>query len=111
MIESLYEAVGMKVRNFIIDYHDKKKQSYYKPIQIVIMDPVTEEDIVANIIEEQKAQGNDVYGVVEVYGKYTLSELKDLAEGLEASKYNIRPLFFDKVKGAYVKSSSKCRKH
>ena len=90
MIENLYEAVGMKVRNFIIDYHDKKKQSYYKPLQIIIMDPVPEDDIVKNIIREQKDQGNDVYGVVEVYGKYTLNELKALAESLDTSKYKLR---------------------
>lgn len=98
MIESLYEAVGMNVRNFIIDYYDKKKQSYYKPLQIVIMDPVPEEDIVKNIIKEQKDQGHDVYGVIEVYGKYTLNELKALAGSLDASKYKLRPLFFDRDK-------------
>ncbi|MGI6085236.1 MAG: hypothetical protein ACOYIF_07280 [Acetivibrionales bacterium] len=100
MFEILYEPIGTKpvIRNFIIDYHDEKRQSFFKPLQIVITDLVTDEEIVANIIKEQKDQGHDVYGVVEVYGKHTLNELKALAESLDISKYKLRPLFFDRDK-------------
>jgi hypothetical protein len=100
MIEDLFAAIGLKsvIRNFLVEYHDKDMRSWHKPVQTLIIGLPSDKEVIKNIIEDQKEQGNEVYAIVEFYGSYSMDELKAIIEDSEISKYSYRLVFIDREK-------------
>jgi hypothetical protein len=97
MFEELLKAIGLTpvTRNFLVEYHDKDMMSFHKALQTIDMGLASDKEIVKGIIEEMKEQGNEVYGVIEFFGEFTMNELMKVVEDPKTSNYRYRALDID----------------
>ncbi len=88
----------LRVRNFIIDYHDRNGASLHGAIQI--MDPCGCSDavVVEAIIQQGEDRNENVYSIIEVMGQHTLEEVDRMLEGSEkAAGVVMRSIYLDKA--------------
>lgn len=80
MLNKLFSPVGVQVRNFIVEYHNKKMISLHQAIQIP--EPVGMADAaISDIIRSYyKRNGYVVYLIIEILGEYTLTDLDALTD-------------------------------
>ena len=80
MLTELLGSVGVKVRNLIVDYHDKNMEPLHRAMQIPDRG-VTDDVIIAAAARHYfKQKGYDVYSIIEVLGDYTLADLRAIAD-------------------------------
>ena len=88
----------LRVRNFIIDYHDRNGASLHGVIQL--MDPCDCSDavVVETIIQQGRDRNEKVYSIIEVMGRHTLKEVYRMLEGPEkAAGVTMRSIYLDKA--------------
>lgn len=76
---AILEPLGLKARNFTVDYQDKKGNDYNN---VVVAPPCDFSDnfIVSGIVQDMKQKGYTVTAIFEMLNGYDKAELEEMME-------------------------------
>lgn len=88
----------LRVRNFIIDYHDRNGASLHGVVQIMDFSGCSDETVVDALMESAQVRDESIYSIIEVMGRHKLEEVDRMLEGPEkAAGVTMRSIYLDKA--------------
>ena len=100
MLTQFIKSMGipLEIRNFMVDYVDKKGESFHKPLQTVIpigTTPETDVEIIRSIKSSLSQQGFVVSGIMEAVGEFEMEQLSEIFNDPSQFGKTVHPLYLD----------------